>query len=163
MYKLDLEKRQRNQRLNCQHLLDHRKNKRVPEKHLLLLYWLCQSFWLCGSQQTVQNSKKDGNTRSPYLPLWNLYAGQEATVRTGHGTTDWFQTGKGGCQGYILSPYKMLSWMKHKLESRLLWEISTTSDMHVTYGRKWKGTKELLDDGERGECKSWLKTRHPKH
>ena len=37
--------------------------------------------------------------------LWrNLYSGQEATVRTGHGTTDWFQIGKGVCQGYILSP-----------------------------------------------------------
>ena len=34
----------------------------------------------------------------------NLYAGQEATVRIGHGTTDWFQIGKGVCQGYILSP-----------------------------------------------------------
>ena len=34
----------------------------------------------------------------------NLYAGQEATIRTGHGTTDWFQSGKGVCQGYILSP-----------------------------------------------------------
>ena len=36
--------------------------------------------------------------------LGNLYAGQEAAVRTGHGTTDWFQIGKGACQGYILSP-----------------------------------------------------------
>ena len=36
--------------------------------------------------------------------LRNLYAGQEAAVRTGHGTTDWFQIGKGVCQGYILSP-----------------------------------------------------------
>ena len=36
--------------------------------------------------------------------LGNLYAGQEATVRTGHGTTDWFQIGKGVCQGCILSP-----------------------------------------------------------
>ena len=36
--------------------------------------------------------------------LRNLYTGQEATVRTGHGTTDWFQIGKGGRQGYILSP-----------------------------------------------------------
>ena len=41
-----------------------------------------------------------------HLPclLRNLYAGQEATVRTGHGTTGWFQRGKGVCQGYILSP-----------------------------------------------------------
>ena len=37
--------------------------------------------------------------------LKNLYAGQEATVRTGHGTTDWFQIGKGVCQGCVLSPY----------------------------------------------------------
>ena len=37
--------------------------------------------------------------------LRNLYAGQEATVRTGHGTTDWFQIGKGVFQGFILSPY----------------------------------------------------------
>ena len=38
-------------------------------------------------------------------PLRNLYAGQEASVRTGHGTTDWFQIGKGVCQGCILSPF----------------------------------------------------------
>ena len=42
--------RKRNQRSNCQHPMDHRKSKRVPEKHLFLLYWLCQSLWLCGSQ-----------------------------------------------------------------------------------------------------------------
>ena len=36
--------------------------------------------------------------------LGNLYAGQEAAVRTGHGTTDWFQIGKGVCQGCVLSP-----------------------------------------------------------
>ena len=44
-------RKQRNQRSNCQHLLDHWKSKGVPEKHLLLLYWLHQSLWLCGSQQ----------------------------------------------------------------------------------------------------------------
>ena len=53
---------------NCQHPLDHWKSKRVPEKHLLLLYWLCQSLWLCGSQQTVENYSRDGNTRPPDLP-----------------------------------------------------------------------------------------------
>ena len=41
---------------------------RVPEKHLLLLYWLCQSLWLCGSQQTVEHSSRDGNTRPLDLP-----------------------------------------------------------------------------------------------
>ena len=52
----------------------------------------------------MENSERDGNIRPPDLLLRNLYAGQEATVRTGHRTTDWFQIGKGGCQGCILSP-----------------------------------------------------------
>ena len=58
----------------------------------------------CGSQQTVENSSRDGNARPPYLPPENLYEGQEATVRTGIGTTDWFQIGKVVRQGCILSP-----------------------------------------------------------
>ena len=57
----------------------------------------------CGSQQTVGNSSRDGTTRPPYQPL-EKSAGQEATVRTGHGTTDWFQIRKGVHEGYILSP-----------------------------------------------------------
>ena len=53
----------------------------------------------------MENSERDGNTRPPDLPLEkSVYAGQEATVRTGHGTTDWFQIGKGVRQGCILSP-----------------------------------------------------------
>ena len=52
----------------------------------------------------MENSERDGNTRPPDLPLENLYTGQEATVRTGHGTADWFQIGKGVRQGCILSP-----------------------------------------------------------
>ena len=45
------------------------KSKRVPEKHLFLLYWLCQSLWPCRSKQTVENSERYGNTRPPDLPL----------------------------------------------------------------------------------------------
>ena len=52
----------------------------------------------------MENSERDGNNKPPDLPLENLYAGEEATVRTGHGITDWFQIGKGVCQGCILSP-----------------------------------------------------------
>ena len=51
----------------------------------------------------MENSEGDGNTRHLIFLLRNLYAGQEATVRTGHGTADLFQIGKGVCQGYILS------------------------------------------------------------
>ena len=72
-------------------------------------------------------------------PLRNLYACQEATVRTGHGTTDWFQIGKGVCQGCILPPYLFNLYAEYimrnagldetQLESRLPGEISITSDM----------------------------------
>ena len=60
---------------------------------------------LCGSPQTVENSERDGNTRPLDMPLRNLYAGQEATVRTGHVPTDWFQIGEGVHQGCIFSSY----------------------------------------------------------
>ena len=74
--------------------------------------------------------------------LRNLYASEEATVRNGHGTTDWFQIGKGVRQGSILSPCLFNLYaeyiigntegMKHELESRFLGEISITSDMQMT-------------------------------
>ena len=74
--------------------------------------------------------------------LRNLYVGQEAIVRTGHGTTDWFQIGKGVRQGCILSPCLFNLYAEYimrnagleeaQLESRLLGEISITSDMQMT-------------------------------
>ena len=85
--------------------------------------------------------------------LRNLYAGQEAIVRTGHGTTDWFQIRKGVPQSCILSPcltymqstsWDTLGWMKCKLESRLPGEISVTSDMQMTPPSSQKELKNLL-------------------
>ena len=74
--------------------------------------------------------------------LKNLYTGQKATVRTGHGITDWFQIQKGVCQGCILSPCLFNLYAEYimrnagldeaKLESRLLGEISIISDMQMT-------------------------------
>ena len=71
-----------------------------------------------------------------------MYTGQEATVRSGHGTTDWFQIGKGVHQGCILSPYlfnldaeyimRNAALEEAQLELRLLGEISITSDMQMT-------------------------------
>ena len=73
--------------------------------------------------------------------LRNLYAVQEATVRMGHRTTDWFQIGKGVHQGCILPlvyltymqriSQEIPGWMKHKLKSKLSREIPTTSEMHM--------------------------------
>ena len=114
---------------------------RVPEKHLFLLYWLCQSLWLCRSQQTWTILKETGIPDHMTCLLRNLYAGQEATVTTGHGTTDWFQIGKGVRQGCILSPclfnfYAEYSMRNAGLEEvqagiRLQGEISITSDMQM--------------------------------
>ena len=74
--------------------------------------------------------------------LRNLYAGQEATARTRHGTTDWFQIGKGVHQGYILSPclfnlyaeniMRNAGLEKAQAGTRLPGEISITSDMQMT-------------------------------
>ena len=78
----------------------------------------------------------------PTCLLRNLYAGLEATVRTGHGTTDWFQIGKGVRQGFILSPCLFNCYAEYIMRntgleeaqagSRLLGEISITSDMQMT-------------------------------
>ena len=57
--------------------------------------------------------------------LRNLYAGQEATVRTGHGTTDWFQIGKGVCQGCILSPCLLNLHAEYIMRSTGLEEAQT--------------------------------------
>ena len=80
------------------------KSKRVPEKHRFLLYWLSQSIWLCDHNKLWKILKEMGIPDHLTWLLRNLYAGQEATVRTGHGTTDWFQMGKGVRQGCLLSP-----------------------------------------------------------
>ena len=104
--------------------------------------------------------------------LRNLYAGREATVKTGHGTTVLFQIGKGVRQAAYCHPayltymqsssWEMLGYMKHKLESRLPGDISITSvcRWHHPYGRKWRRTKEPLDESERGEWKCSLKAQY---
>ena len=96
--------------------------------------------------------------------LRNLYAGQEATVGTGHGTMDWFQIGKGVCQGCVLSACLFNLYAENIMRNagleeaqagikRLLGEISITSDMQMTpplWQKKQRGTKEPLDESERG-------------
>ena len=67
MFKLDLEKAEKLE-IRLPASTASLKKQENPEKHPLLLQWICQSLWLCGSQQTVENSSRDGNTRPPYLP-----------------------------------------------------------------------------------------------
>ena len=102
MCKLDLEKAERNQRSHCQH---HRKSKGIAEKHLLLFTDNTKAF------DCVDHDKLWTILKEMEIPdhltcfLRNLYAGQEAIVRTRHGTTDSFKMGKGVQQGYCHPVY----------------------------------------------------------
>ena len=94
--------------------------------------------------------------------LRNLYAGQEATVRTGYGITDWFQIGKGVCQGCILSPYLFNLYAEYimrkagleeaqartKIARRNINNLRYADDTTLTAESE---TNEPLNDGEKGE------------
>ena len=99
--------------------------------------------------------------------LRNLYAGQEATVRTGHGTTDWFQIGKGVCQGCILSPCLFNLFNSYaeyimrnpgldeaqagiKIVRRNISNLRYADDTTLMTESEGK-LKEPLDEGQRGE------------
>ena len=119
-----------------------KKSKRVPEKHLLLLLWLRESLGCVAHNKLWKILQETGIPNNIICLLKNLYASQEATVRTEHGTTDWFQIGKEYVKTVYCHPayltymqstsWETLGWMKHKLESRLPGEISITSDMQMT-------------------------------
>ena len=77
---------------------------RVPEKHLFHLYWIHQSLWCVDHNKLWKFLTEMGLPDHITCLLRNVYAGQEAIVRCGHETTDWFQIGEEVCQGCILSP-----------------------------------------------------------
>ena len=101
----------------------------------------------------VENSERNGNTRYLTCLLRNLYAGQEATVRTGYGTTDWFQIGKGVCQGCILSRCLFNLYAEYIVRNagleetqagiKIAGKISITSDMQMT-PPLWQTVKSFL-------------------
>ena len=78
----------------------------MPQKNIYFCFIDYSKAFDCVDHNKLENSR-NGNTRPPDLLLEKSVcrSGQEATVRTGHGTTDWFQIGKGVRQGCILSPY----------------------------------------------------------
>ena len=84
--------------------MDHQKSKRVSEKYLFCFIDYAKAFDCVHHNKLWKILKEMGIPDYLICLLRNLYAGQEATVRTGHGTADWFQTGKGVGQGCILSP-----------------------------------------------------------
>ena len=97
-------KRQKNQKSNCQHPLDDRKARQFQKNVYFCFIDYAKAF------DCVDHNKLWEILKGMRIPdhltclLRNVYAGQEASVRTGHGTTDWFQIRKGVRQGCILSP-----------------------------------------------------------
>ena len=89
MSKLELEKEE-NQRSDCQHLLDHRESKGIPEKHLPLFNWLCQTFDTVDHNKLWKVLKEMGIPDHLTYLLKNLFVGQEAIVRSQYGTIDLF-------------------------------------------------------------------------
>ena len=122
-------------------MLDHRKGKEFQKNIYFFFIDYTKTFEYVDHSKLWKILKEMGIPDHHTCLLRNLYVSQEATVRTGHGTIDWFKTGKRVHQGCILSlclltcmqstPCEMPGWMNHKLESRLLGEILTASDMQM--------------------------------
>ena len=141
-----------------------------------------------GSSKKQESPRKTSISVSLIMPktltvwghnkLWekNLYAGQEATVRTGHGTTDWFQIGKGVCQGCILSPclfnlYAEYNMWKAGLEEaqagikiagRNINNLRYADDTTLMAEGEEELTSLLMKVNEESN-KSWLKAQHSKN
>ena len=135
MYKLDLEKAQESEiKLPTSVGL----SKSNSKKHLLLFHWLWS---LYVDHKLWKILKKMAISDHLICLLRNLYAGQEATVRTGHGTMDWFKTGKGVHQGCILSPCLFNFYAEYIMQNARLDEFQAgfeiarrninTSDMQI--------------------------------
>ena len=109
--------------------------------------------------------KEMGIPDHPTCLLRNLYAGQEATVRTGHGITDWFQIGKGVRQGCILSPYLFNLYADYilrnakldeaqagiKIAGRNINNLTYADDTTLMAESEEEEIKEPLDESERGQ------------
>ena len=106
--------------------------------------------------------------------LRNLYAGQETTVKTGQGTTDWFQIGKGVCQGYILSPCLFNLHAEYIMRNAGLDEAQAgiKIDGRNINNLRYADDATLMEEGKeelksllmkiKEEKKSWLKTQRSK-
>ena len=118
------------------------KTKRIPKNIYFCFIGYSKAFDSVDHNKLWKILEETGIPDHLICLLRNLYAGQEATVRTGRRTTDWFQIRKGLPQSVYCHPAyltymqstscKMPGWKKHKLESRLPGEISIISDMHMT-------------------------------
>ena len=141
MFKLDLEKAEE-QRSNCQHPLNVEKPREFQNNIYFCFVDYTKDFDCVNHNKLFKMLKEMGVPDHLTCPLRNLYAGQEATVRTGHGTIDCFPIGNEYIKAVYCHPayltsmesisWEMLGWMKQKLESKLLGEMSITSNTQMT-------------------------------
>ena len=116
-----VQKRQRSQRSNCQHPLDHGKSKIIFFKVCFIDY--AKSFDCVYQNKLWKIVKEMGIPDHLTYLLRNLYAGQEATVRTRHGTMDWFQIGKGVHQSCVSPDCLFNLYTEHIMQNARLDEV----------------------------------------
>ena len=140
MFKLDLEKAEEPE-IKLPTSLDHGKSKEFHRNIYICFIDYAKAFDCVDHNKLWKILKEMGIPNQLTCLLRNLYAGQEATVRNGHGTTDWFQIGKGVHQGCILSPCLFNLYAEYIMRNAGLeetqagikiGEISITSDMQMT-------------------------------
>ena len=163
MFKLDLEKAEEPE-IKLPTSTESKKKQESSRKtstSALLTMLKPLTVWITTDWKILQEMERPNHL---ICLLRNLHAGQEATVRTGHGTTDWFQIGKGVRQGCILSTCLFNLYVEYimrndgldeaqagiKIAGRNINNLRYAEDIHDK-GRKRRGTKEPLDEGERGE------------
>ena len=138
MFKLRKGRGTRDQIANIHWIID---NARKFQKNIYFCLIDYAKAFDCVDHNKLENSERDGNTRPPDLPLKKFVCGSGSN-RTGHGTTDWFQIGKGVRQGCILSPCLFNLYAEYimrnagleeaQAEIKIAWKISITSDMQMT-------------------------------
>ena len=135
------------------------------QKNIYFCFIDCAKAFDCGDHHKLWKILKEmGIPDHLTCLLRNLYAGQEATVRTGYGTTDWFQIGKGVCQGCILSPCLFNVYAEYIMRNTGLEEVQTGmkiagrninnlryADDTTLMAESEEELKKPLDESERGE------------
>ena len=152
------------------------KKQESSRKHLFLLYVYAKAFDCVDPNKLWKILKEKGIADNLTYLLRNLYAGQEATVRTGHGTTDWFQIGKGVHQECTLSLCLFNLYAENIMQNarldeaqagiKIAWRninnLRYANDTTLMAGSEEELNSLLMKVKEENE-RSWLKTQHLKN
>ena len=162
MFKLDLEKADE-QEIKLPTSVGSSKKQENSRRNIYFCFIDYAKAFDCGSQQTMKILQEMGIHDHLTCLLQNLYASQEATVRTGHGTTDWFQIGKGVRQSCILSPCLFNLYAEYIMRNAGMDEAQTGIKIagrninnlryadDTTLMAETEEELESLDEAERGE------------